>query len=334
MTRHMTPKRAVDRFLKDKRPNVSDSTHYNHSSLLRQFLKWCDREGLDDITELDGWHVHDFKQFRRDQDGIGEVTLMNQLSVLRVFVRWCESMELVDQGLAERMIMPEPDSVVRDDMLRADVVLDILDYLDTYEYGTMRHAVFAVFWSTGFRIGTVRSLDLGDYHSNDGYFTLHHRPESETPLKNKRSAEREINLHRWVCDVLDDYIEMHRDDVLDDYDRAPLFTTKQGRPVDSVIRDHISSVTRPCHYTNECPHDREISECDATSRLYAQRCPSSVSPHPLRRSAITYWLSEGHEPYLISDRMDVGLETLEKHYDARSESEKRRLRREKFGIDS
>jgi hypothetical protein len=50
-------------------------------------------------------------------------------------------------------------------------------------------------------------------------------------------------------------------------------------------------------------------------------------------SAITNFLNDGHSKELISDRMDVSVDVLEKHCDARSESEKRELRREMFEMD-
>jgi hypothetical protein len=92
-------------------------------------------------------------------------------------------------------------------------------------------------------------------------------------------------------------------------------------------------MTRPCEYSNDCPYDRSIEDCEATAYSKAAQCPGSVSPHPLRRSAITEALNEGHSKELVSDRMDVSTDVLEKHYDARSESEKRELRREMFDID-
>lgn len=66
----------------------------------------------------------------------------------------------------------------------------------------------------------------------------------------------------------------------------------------------------------------------------AQRCPSSVPPHELRRSAITAWLNEGHSKELLSDRMNVSTKTLEKLYDARTQGEKRELRAEVFEMDN
>lgn len=60
----------------------------------------------------------------------------------------------------------------------------------------------------------------------------------------------------------------------------------------------------------------------------------AVPPYALRRSAITAWLNDGHSKELISDRMNVSKKILDKHYDGRSESEKRELRREMFEMDS
>jgi len=331
----MTPEEAVERYLKEKKPRCSDSTYYNYSSLLSRFFDWCEEEdGPDSVGDLDGFHLSDFKMYRREEDGINEVTLYNQMTVMRVFIRWLESRGLVESGLSDNMLMPQPDDDARTEKIDSETAGQILQYLQKYEYATKRHALFTLLWDTGFRIGTVRALDLGDYHPDEQYVELNHRPETDTPLKNGTDAEREVNLHGWVCEVLDDYVGMHRDDVTDEAGREPLLTTAHGRPVASTLRPLISTVTRPCHYGEDCPHDRNPESCEAAQRReYAQRCPSSVPPHAIRRSSITAWLNRGHRKELISDRMDVSTDTLDKHYDARSETEKRELRQEAFGME-
>lgn len=329
----MTPERAVERYLKEREPEVSESTQRNHKYALKRFVEWCDETGLDDISELDGFHIHDFKIYRRENADINEVTLYNNLCALRVFVRWLESMEVVDSEVAENMILPNPDDDAREEKIGPETAEAILEYLDKFEYATLRHALFALLWDTGFRLGTVRALDVSDYNPEGEYVEVHHRPDTGTPLKNKANAEREVNLHPWVCEVLNDYIRMHRNGVTDENGREPLLTSPQGRPVASNLRAHINALTRPCHYSGECPHDRDVESCDASTMEQAQRCPSSVPPHSIRRSSITAWLNEGHSKELLSDRMNVSTKTLEKHYDARTESEKRELRREAFGME-
>jgi len=333
MTRTLTSEEAVERYLEEREPEVSDSTYRNHKYALQRFVDWSDKVGLEDISDLDGFHIHDFKIHRRENGGINEVTLYNNLCTLRVFVRWLESMEIIDSGLAENMILPNPDDDTRDDKIEPNTAEEILNYLEKFEYATLRHSLFALLWDTGFRLGTVSSIDLCDYHPDERYIEVHHRPEKGTPLKNKSRAERQVNLHGWVCEILDDYISVHRDNVTDDYDREPLFTSQYGRPAGSNLRAHINALTRPCHYTGDCPHGRDIEQCEATQMEQAQRCPSSVPPHALRRSAITAWLNDGHSKELLSDRMNVSTKTLEKHYDARTLTEKRELRAEAFEMD-
>jgi site-specific recombinase XerD len=328
----MRPKRAVERYLQEREPEVSKATIQNHRYALKRFTEWCEHEGLEDISKLDGFHIHDFKLHRRENGGIEETTLRGNMNTLRVFVRWLEAMEVVESGLADRMIVPKPSNLARDTKIEPDTAAAILDYLQKFEYATLRHALFALLWDTGFRLGSVRALDLDDYHSEEQYVEIHHRPDTGTPLKNKDNAEREVNIHRWVCDILDDYVQIHREDVTDDHDRDPLLTTQYGRPATSNLRNHINSLTRPCYYTGECPHNRDKATCEATNHKWSQRCPSSVPPHALRRSAITAWLNDGHRKELISDRMNVSTKTLDKHYDARTKSEKRELRREAFDI--
>jgi len=333
MTRKLTPENAVERYLKEREPEVSESTYYNYKYLLDRFANWCELNNIEYINNLDGFDIHDFKLFRRNEDEISDLTLHKNLCTLRTFIRHMESWDVLDDGLADNMILPEISDETRDRQISAERAHEMLEYLDKYEYGTKRHTLFAVLWDTGMRLGAVRSLDIDDYHPDENYIELHHRPETDTPLKNDEGSEREVNLHPWVCDILDDYIEMYRHDVEDKHGRDPLITTKHGRPARSGLRMHITALSRPCHYTSDCPHDREQSECEAwTDREYAARCPSSISPHDIRRSSITEWLNQGHRTELVSDRCDVSVKVLDKHYDVRTESEKRELRRDAFDM--
>lgn len=68
-----------------------------------------------------------------------------------------------------------------------------------------------------------------DYLRNRGQIKVRHRPETDTPLKNGIEAERIVNLDDRIMDVLDDYIQVRRHDVTDEFSREPLFTTRHGR---------------------------------------------------------------------------------------------------------
>jgi integrase len=76
--------------------------------------------------------------------------------------------------------------------------------------------MFYLIWHTGIRSGTVCALDISDYHSDDQYLAIRNRPETGTRLKNRDRGEREINLKRGVCEVLDDYLDQNHPGVEDD----------------------------------------------------------------------------------------------------------------------
>ena len=330
MPESIAPRKAVDLYLDDRKAEVTQSTYRNHKYHLRRFLEWCDDAGFDDMSDMDGRRIYEYKNYRRNEGDVNEVTLSNQLSTFRVFLRFCENLEFVAEGTVEKVMMPDiaPGEDARDVAIEADTASEVLDYLSRFEYASLRHALFFLIWHTAMRMGTVHSLDLDDYHSDDHYVEVHHRPETGTTLKNKQAAEREVNLKPGLCEVLDDYISHHRYDVADEYGRKPLFTTQSGRIHKSMIREHIYAATRPCHYTGECPHDRDMDHCEATDYDRLSKCPSNISPHPLRRSAITAHLNEDVPKEIVSDRVDVSADVLDKHYDARTESEKREQRRD------
>lgn len=329
MTDSIQPEKAVNMYLSDREAELAESSHRNHRYHLKRFLEFCEAKGFDDIADLNGKVIYEYKQYRREEGGVNEQTLSNQLSTFRVFTRFCERLEVVEKGLADKIELPDidPSEAARDEMIGEERAFQVIEYLEKFEYASKRHCLFYLMWHTSLRIGSVHSIDLDDYHPEAGYIELRHRPESDTPLKNKKHGERQVNLKDYLCQVLDDYIEQNRKDSIDDYGRSPLFTTEHGRLYKNQIRRIIYSITRPCYYSNECPHDRDIEECEANSFSSASKCPSSVSTHPIRRGSITYHLNKDVPKEVVSDRANVSPKILDKHYNRQTESEKRETRK-------
>ena len=65
-----------------------------------------------------------------------------------------------------------------------------------------------------------------------------------------------------------------------------------------------------------------MADCGAVDSRKASLCPSSVSPHAIRKGSITYHRNKGWPVEAVSDRADVRQEFLDKHYDKASISEK------------
>jgi integrase len=225
-----------------------------------------------------------------------------------------------------------PSEEVNEFVPSTEEVESVQSYYRRFEYASRAHVEFEIITEIGLRMGAVRAIDLSDLDRENLAIHLRHRPESRdeygTPLKNGLDGERIVNISESLQRFIDDYIEHNRNDVLDEYGRNPLFTTSAGRVTTTTMRRDFYKMTRPCTYSNECPHDREQADCDATRSQQASSCPSSSSTHPLRKWSIMHQLDEGVPKELLSDRVDVSVPVLDKHYDQRSEERKSRRRRE------
>ncbi|OIB56217.1 tyrosine-type recombinase/integrase [Natrialba sp. SSL1] len=326
----LAPSEGVEMFLEHREPSIRESSMQNARHRLSVFLDWCEEKEIDNLNDLSGRDLSLFVSWR--QGDVAAITLQKQLSSVRMALRWWADIEAVEKGLAEKLHAPElPDGAEsREVFLEADRAKQALRYFDRHHYASRDHALIALIWRTGMRRGAVRALDVDDLDEDDQAIRVEHRPETETPLKNGDDGSRWVYLGpRWFR-ILADYVDNpDRNNVVDEHGRRPLFTTRQDtRPSGHSIYKWVIRALHPCTYA-ECPHDRTPAECEARSRSSVpSKCPSARSPHAVRRGAITNHLNEETAPETVSERMDVSLEVLYEHYDARTEREKMAVRRQ------
>lgn len=337
------PVSVVEYFLAVHVDEWAEWTYKDYSYDLTRFLEYCEYADIDDLSELSSRDLEGFKQWRKRDGNIGLATLHGQLANIRVFIRWCGTIEIVDPELADDIEMPDLDlsDIVSHTRLDPESAERIFEYYEQVDYVTRKFAEFALMWAVLVRLGDIRSLDLDNYNREEGYIELEHNPQEDTPLKNGASevegqgGEREINLPDWVCEILNTFIDGTGDpnhpkriEAEDEYGRKPLFSTKFGRVAESTIRRDLYKITQPCRYGQNCPHDMEPTECEARqNHNLHSRCPSNVSPHPVRRGGICFQLKKGVPKDTICERADVSRKVLNKHYDLRTKEEARKQRR-------
>lgn len=324
----LSPREGVEMFIEEKRDDVAEKTLQNYKYTLDTFLEFCAEHEIENLNALSGRDVHRYRTWRRRQD-VKKVTLKGNLAKLRVFLGFAARMDAVEPGLREKVKLPEleREDEARDIKLAEDRADEILDYLERFHYASRDHVVMALLWHTGIRLGTLRAFDLEDYDPDGGCLYVRHRPKTGTPLKNGEKAERAIAIGPHYVQVISDYIQHNRAGVKDEYGREPLIASNQGRLSEGAVRTTVYQATQPC-FIGGCPHDREPVTCEATDYGNEAKCPSSRSPHGIRRGAITRTLREGTPEEVVSDRMNVSKDVLEKHYDQRTEVEKMEIRRE------
>lgn len=82
-------------------------------------------------------------------------------------------------------------------------------------------------------------------------------PDEDTTLKNAEDGERIVALSEDVAEVLADYVDHKRKDREDDHGREPLLPSEKDRLSKSAIQQITYKLTRPCIYSDECPHDKD-----------------------------------------------------------------------------
>lgn len=319
----IAPSTAQELYLDHKASQAREKTVQGHRYRTNHLVRWCEKKGIDNMNDLTGRHLHEYRLWRKEDGDLNTVSLRTQLGTIRVFLRWCGSIEAVDSELHTKVMVPEisSDEEQRDVLLEADRADAILTYLSDFYYASVNHVLLALLWETGMRIGAVRSLDVEDVNLEEQYLDLTHRPQGGTPLKNGSGSERMVALSPELAELLEDHLENKRLEGTDDCGREPLLTTQAGRLSTASMRRKVYTVTAPCFLEEECP--------DCEEGIH-KKCPGAVSPHAVRRGSITHYLTCDIPVEIVGDRMDVSRDILDKHYDRRSEEVKLEQRRTYF----
>jgi Site-specific recombinase XerC len=194
------PERALELYLKHKATECSEKTVQSHRYRLKNFVRWCERNDIENLNILSGRDLQAFRLWRQEDGDLGKLTLNKHMSTLRVFLKWCASIEAAPANLAEKIMIPRlrPEEQRREETLDTETAQDILDYLSTYQYASTEHTVFAVLWETGIRLGAANSLDVEDLDTTNRRLTLVHRPDQGTQLKTGAVAsDRSRSRSNW-----------------------------------------------------------------------------------------------------------------------------------------
>lgn len=335
----ITPDAALEYYLETRQYDLSGETLQSHRYRLHSFVRWLSSEdhgteAVANMNDVDLRTIHAYRVFKREEnfegdDPLNAVSMQGQVSTLRVFLEHLADIDAVPEDLYDRIRLPKvrDGEDVNDDELEPERARAILDYLHEWHYATRHHVVMLLLWRTAMRRGGIHSLDVGDYDPDERAISLRHRPDEGTTLKNKFRGERDVQLKPHVAGILEDYLDgPHRHNVTDEFGRAPVITTDNGRPAKSTITDWIYQWTRPCVIGDPCPHDRDLDTCKAVRNDLASECPSSMGPHAVRTGSLTAYRDRGTPREIVSDRCDVSEKILDKHYDKASKRQQMRRR--------
>jgi site-specific recombinase XerD len=102
----IAPQKAVDLYLAQREDDASERTVQAHRYRLKHFVRWCEQEDLTNLNDLTGRRLYEYRLWRKDDGDLNPVSLRTQLSTLRAFVRFCESIDAVESGTHEEILLP------------------------------------------------------------------------------------------------------------------------------------------------------------------------------------------------------------------------------------
>lgn len=329
-----SPRKARNRYVQHRASDSTKKTRQGWYYRLKVFIEWCEKVGIESVGELRPLDIDEFHDLRASE--VAPVTLEGQMSTLREYLRYLEGLDAVQDSLSDAVHVPDLDADERssDVKLATPEAMAMLDYFrnDPHVRATREHTLLELLWFTGARQSGIRALDLRDVYRDEAFVWFKHRPKEGTPLKNNMDGERPVGLPRAVMDVLEEFIDNHRDQKQDDRGRAPLFTTREGRPSDDTVRKWTYLATIPCRHS-PCPHGKQRKDCGWTGYAYASKCPSTRSPHQVRTGSVTYQLNLGFPPEVVANRVNASVQTIRDHYDKADKQERRRRQRRRMEAD-
>ncbi|MEA5386788.1 site-specific integrase [Haloarculaceae archaeon H-GB11] len=107
----LTPPEANSYYLDEHEPELSTATiEETYKPALNEFVVWAEEVGLDNLNDLDGRMLRDYRQWLKNNSEKNTVTLNGHLGVIRTFFEFCVEIEAVSESLPDKVPIPNvPD---------------------------------------------------------------------------------------------------------------------------------------------------------------------------------------------------------------------------------
>ena len=195
----------------------NDHTRKAYLNATRRFAAWCEARGLDELCEVEPFHVATFvKELQRE---FSAPTVKQHLAALRMLFDWLVTGHVLDTNPAHAVRGPR--YVVtkgKTPVLAADEARALLDSIPTSSpIGLRDRALIGVMVYSFARVNAVLGMKVKDYFTQGrrGWVRLHE----------KGGKEHEVPCHHTLEAFLDEYLAAAG--IRDDLD-APLFRTVAG----------------------------------------------------------------------------------------------------------
>jgi integrase/recombinase XerD len=260
----------------------SDSTAATYQSLLRRFVNWAEQQQLRDWKQVELKHLTQFldheraRAVERPDDSarrLSSESVYLQIAALRALYRFAEAEKLLPTNLAENLSLPRRWKRLPKSLSGTEIERLLALPTDTPSQKCVQ-AVLALAYSSGLRISELCALRLEQLHLQAGFVNV----------IGKGNKERMVPVSRRAVEVLNEYLERGRPNLVTARSPGTVFLSKRG-----------------------CAFSRETLWRYIKARVRASGVERNVTPHMLRHSFATHLLENGADLRVIQEMLGHAL---------------------------
>jgi len=272
--------RQLDDFIHSVQ-HLSQHTRAAYRRDLQALQQYCEREGVNQWSQLDGPRLGSFVA-QRHRHGIGGRSLQRNLSSVRAFFRYLNKNGLAGGNPAVGLITPKtPRRLPR--ALDVDQAAQLMKIGGDDPLAIRDRAIVELMYSSGLRLSETVGLDVGGLDWSEGTVTV----------TGKGRKTRKVPVGRFALEALKQWLKIRANHA--GADEPALFVSTQGRRIST----------------------RSVQE---RLRQWAVRLdlPVHVHPHMLRHSFATHMLESSGDLRAVQELLghaDISTTQVYTHLD-------------------
>ncbi len=253
--REVTGTKELNSFLRqlETERRLSSHTLSAYRRDLTVLLKYCDKEGIDSLADLNVYHIRRFAA-QDHRQGLSPRSIARRLSAVRSFLTTLVRAGVIKSNVAKHVQAPKASRRLPA-TLDADQVAQLLALSGDDDLTIRDRAMLELFYSSGLRLGELIGLDVGDLDLAD----------RTVRVTGKGSKTRIIPVGRFALEAITQWLRTRAKFVSPE--QQAMFVSRRGRRL--------------------APRSVQVR---LNHWAHVQGSPTRVHPHMLRHSFATHLL--------------------------------------------
>ncbi len=263
--------------LRHERGNA-EHTQRTYAALLRQFVRWAEKQGLNEWKSVELRHLMQFLQHERERklatksqastQRLSSETVYLEIAALRAFFRFTVNEKLLPSNVAENLSLPRRWKRLPKALSKAEIERLMTPENPQTPQNLCDQAVLELAYASGLRLAELRGLRLEQLQLEGGFINV----------IGKGNKERVVPVGRKAVAAVEHYLQLGRPKLITPRSPANVFLTRRGTP--------FASVTLWLRIKQ---------------RVRRSGIERTITPHMLRHSFATHLLENGADLRVIQE---------------------------------